>query len=262
MWWSQQGSRQGREVFHPWCAGVSLWISLPNFVKKSAIIFKASSKLYVFDKYIFFGPYLLPWQPYKVWFLWRFMKKNIFCHISQTIADIITIFGRVQHIYPEIISVKFCAILLQKIWVIEVFFILWIFIVWQIINTKHWKSTTNLHSVCMLGGLLLLIKKYRWTNFILSLVFIIFKFELWNTIFSQMIKTMKITLVKKSGWLIFLNIWHNITQLYHTKYLLILIKYLFGVEYLNTFYGHIWNNYFSACLRATSVILLSVCYIS
>ena len=35
--------------------------------------------------------------------------------MSQTMSDIITIFGRVLDIDPDVISVKFCAILQQKI---------------------------------------------------------------------------------------------------------------------------------------------------
>ena len=43
--------------------------------QSSYILFKASqndnliSRLCFFDKYIFFWPYLFPWQPYKIWFL-------------------------------------------------------------------------------------------------------------------------------------------------------------------------------------------------
>ena len=44
----------------------------------------------------------------------------------------------------------------------------------------------------MLGSLLfLVIKKYDLGKFTLFLIFIIFKFKLWNTLLSQMIKIMK-----------------------------------------------------------------------
>ena len=43
------------------------------------------------------------------------LRKQSFYHNSKTIKDIITIFSGVWDIYPGIISVKFCAILPQKI---------------------------------------------------------------------------------------------------------------------------------------------------
>ena len=63
--------------------------------------------------------------------------------------DIITIFSTVWDIHIGIIAVKLGAILPQKIWVVEIFFLLWIFIISEIINTKTLKLNNkfafNLH---------------------------------------------------------------------------------------------------------------------
>ena len=67
-------------------------------------------------------------------------------------------FGIVYDVYPIIISVKLCAILSQKIWVIEIFILLWIFIISEIINSKHIQYA-YLQSILMLGGLFPVITK-------------------------------------------------------------------------------------------------------
>ena len=89
-------------------------------------------------------PHLVPRAP-------DYLSHNLY-HISQTIIDIIIIIGRVYHIYPGIISVTFCAVLPQQSWVIEIFLLLLIFIFRRLLTRKHWKSTTNLYSICISLG--------------------------------------------------------------------------------------------------------------
>ena len=74
-----------------------------------------------------------------------------------------TIFEIVWDIHPGIISVKFCAILPQAIWVIEIFLLLWMFIILEIINTKTLKFNNKfayLEDILMSGVMFLMIKKY------------------------------------------------------------------------------------------------------
>ena len=68
--------------------------------------------------------------------LWR---KHSFYHNLKTRTDIITTFSRVWDMYPGCIPVKFCAIPPQIIRVIEIFLLLWIFVISEIINTKTLK---------------------------------------------------------------------------------------------------------------------------
>ena len=72
--------------------------------------------------------------------LWR--KQYFYCN-SKTITDIITIFGTVWDTYLGIIAVQFGRILLQKIWVIEILVLLWIFIISEIINAKTQKLNSK-----------------------------------------------------------------------------------------------------------------------
>ena len=80
------------------------------------------------------------------------MKKTEICHISQTIRDIITIFGMVLDIHPGIISITLCAILPQKIRVIEISCFCGYLLFRKSFIRKHWKSRTNLHSICIFVG--------------------------------------------------------------------------------------------------------------
>ena len=73
-----------------------------------------------------------------------FWRKQNFCRNSKTIADVI-IFCTVWDIHLGIISVNFGAILTQKIWVIEIFLLLWIFIISEIINTKSTKNQQQIY---------------------------------------------------------------------------------------------------------------------
>ena len=91
------------KVLHPKCAGLSLQIWLPNFRKNQSldIPFKASwndvwyTNQILLTSTFFFWPYLLPWIPYIIWFFYKDLwSKHSFCHISQTLTDTITIFGR------------------------------------------------------------------------------------------------------------------------------------------------------------------------
>ena len=60
-------------------------------------------------------------------------------------TGIITIFDIVWDIHPGIIiSVKFCAILPQKIWVIEIFLLFWISIISEIVSKKTLKLLRNM----------------------------------------------------------------------------------------------------------------------
>ena len=76
-------------------------------------------------------------------------ENSVIIVIKKTIGDIITIFGTGWDIHLGIIVVKFGAILPQTIWVIEIFLLLWIFVISTIINTKTLKINNkfiiNLH---------------------------------------------------------------------------------------------------------------------
>ena len=124
---------------------------------------KKSKFLYLFQSIInddiqiiffckFFWPYLLPWQPYKILLLYGFMKKTSFYHNPKTRTDIITIFSRVWDIYPGMISVKFSAILPQKIKSYCDFLAYVNIYHFGNSNTKHQQSKTNLHSLCIFVG--------------------------------------------------------------------------------------------------------------
>ena len=70
------------KVFHPECAGVSFQICLPIFLKKIKFSYLFQSiikyiQIIFWQVYIFFWPYLLPWQPYKIWSGWLNLKYKL-----------------------------------------------------------------------------------------------------------------------------------------------------------------------------------------
>ena len=73
------------------------------------------------------------------------MKKLSFCHILQVTTDIITIFGRDEYIYRGIIFVKCCAILPQNVWVIEIFLLLRIFVILEIIDMENYENQQQIY---------------------------------------------------------------------------------------------------------------------
>ena len=83
------------------------------------------SKLYSFEKYKFFWPYLLPWQPFKIH---RFMKKIVFdiFHKLYQISSTSLPLEDCDYSPRHHLSKVFFAILPQIIWVIKIFVSLWI----------------------------------------------------------------------------------------------------------------------------------------
>ena len=145
-------------VFHPWCTGVLLQICLSNLVKKFLYRYQLSNypKMitwcinYIFWKSKFFSDQTgRHGNHFKYDFdndLWRKPCFAIFHNMHQILSPTLADCKIVSQ--WDINPPKFCAILLQRIWVIKIFLFLWISIMLAITSTpthppQKTKTTTT-----------------------------------------------------------------------------------------------------------------------